>query len=286
MEKAKRYYWMKLKVTYFDQLVQKKMKRQQNGRDMQVIYLRMLLCSLEKDGYIHYQGVYESLEEELAEEFDEPVELVQQTIQFMVDNNMVSIDEESNYFLPEAIACTGSESYSAERMRKLREKRKMSQCDASVINSDASVTSGDEEKELELEKELETEKDTIISPEPDKPAPVGSGILIPLVDGTYYDVPVEKIAMWGKAYPAVDVEQEFHKMIAWCDANPNKRKTARGVARFINSWLEREQDSGRSSRQGNDWNRQQITQNGGGSSERGENRQYYPRSVEDILQGM
>ena len=41
----KRYYWLKLPNTYFSQLEQKKMRKQEHGKDMQVIYLRMLLLS-------------------------------------------------------------------------------------------------------------------------------------------------------------------------------------------------------------------------------------------------
>lgn len=84
----------------------------------------------------------------------------------------------------------------------------------------------------------------IICSEPEKTALSGTGILIPLVDKTFYDVPSEKLSLWKDAYPAVDVEQELRKMIVWCDANPTKRKTRRGVAKFINAWLERSQNRG------------------------------------------
>ncbi len=33
-------------------------------------------------------------------------------------------------------------------------------------------------------------------------------------------------------------------MVAWSDSNPAKRKTRKGVERFINNWLSREQDKG------------------------------------------
>lgn len=71
-----------------------------------------------------------------------------------------------------------------------------------------------------------------------------SGIKIILNDKTFYDVPLEKIALWKGTYPAVDVEQELKKMASWSDANPAKRKTRRGIVRFINGWLSREQDRG------------------------------------------
>lgn len=96
--------------------------------------------------------------------------------------------------------------------------------------------------------------DNIICPGPEPDAPAQpekaaekSGLLIPLNDNTVYDVPLDKIKMWEHTYPAVDVRQEILKMIAWCYSNPAKKKTKRGVDRFINSWLDREQNKGGSS---------------------------------------
>ncbi len=90
----------------------------------------------------------------------------------------------------------------------------------------------------------EKSTDNIISPEPDKPTPNPSGILLPLNDKTFYDVPLEKIASWAEAYPAVEVKTELKRMIVWLDSNPTKKKTRRGIERFINNWLARTQDSG------------------------------------------
>ena len=150
MSKNKRYYWLKLKKTYFNQLEQKKMKRQPEGRNMQIIYLRMLLLCIDTDGFIFYQGVYDTIEEELAEEFDEPVELIQQTVNFLLSNNMVSTSEDNSLYMPEAVKCVGSESDSAERVRKHRETEKMLQCNANVTECNT-------EKEIEIEKEIEKE---------------------------------------------------------------------------------------------------------------------------------
>ena len=157
-ERNKRYFWLKLQNTYFNQLEQKKMRKQENGKDMQIIYLRMMLLSLDKGGYIYYQGVYDSIEEELAEEFSEDVSIVRETIRYLSENNMISFDEESNCFIPQAVDCTGSESYSAERVRRFREKKAL-QCNGDVTEGNTNVTSCNEEieKEIELYKELEIE---------------------------------------------------------------------------------------------------------------------------------
>ena len=52
------------------------------------------------------------------------------------------------------------------------------------------------------------------------------------------------IIAWQRAYPAIDVHQELAAMESWCDANPSRRKTAKGIKRFVNSWLARAQDKG------------------------------------------
>ena len=92
MSEAKRYFWLKLPNTYFSQLEQKKMRKQEHGRDIQVIYLRMMLLSIGSNGRIYYQNVYDTIEEELAEEFDEDVELIKETVKYLLDNNMISIE--------------------------------------------------------------------------------------------------------------------------------------------------------------------------------------------------
>lgn len=54
-----------------------------------------------------------------------------------------------------------------------------------------------------------------------------------------------EVDQWKKLYPAVDVLQELRKMTAWCEANPTKRKTKRGIKAFIVNWLNKEQDRGK-----------------------------------------
>lgn len=85
---------------------------------------------------------------------------------------------------------------------------------------------------------------SIIGAEPEKTPPDPSGILLPLKDKTTYNVPLSKIEKWLAAYPAVDVNQELLKMIAWLESNPQRGKTRRGITQFINNWLSKEQDRG------------------------------------------
>ena len=67
---------------------------------------------------------------------------------------------------------------------------------------------------------------------------------IQLKDGTFVEPEQEQIIKWQRLYPDIDVHQEIRAMVGWTDANPTKRKTARGLNKFINSWLQRANSSG------------------------------------------
>lgn len=74
---------------------------------------------------------------------------------------------------------------------------------------------------------------------------------LPLNDKTLFPVSELDLHKYSELYPNVDISQEFRKMIGWLDANPAKRKTKKGIKRFINSWLIRQQDKGRNSAKSN-----------------------------------
>ena len=96
-------------------------------------------------------------------------------------------------------------------------------------------------------KTKEKEKDNIPPSEvcgelPSSPPPAA---VLPLVDGTDFEISVEMVAELSGLYPAVDVAQQLRSMRGWLLANPKNRKTKAGIMRFVNSWLSREQNSAR-----------------------------------------
>lgn len=52
----------------------------------------------------------------------------------------------------------------------------------------------------------------------------------------------DQLATWTEAYPGVDVPQQLRSMEQWLITNPARRKTSRGVGRFVTSWLAKTQD--------------------------------------------
>lgn len=101
-----------------------------------------------------------------------------------------------------------------------------------------------EEKRSRREVKLKEEKDSA-EPETVSTPPVAK---LPLNDGTFFSVSVEQCQEWAGLYPAVDVIQQLREMYGWLDANPDNRKTRRGIKAFIVRWLAKEQDKGGAAR--------------------------------------
>ena len=69
-------------------------------------------------------------------------------------------------------------------------------------------------------------------------------ITLPLNDSSEYPIFEEQVIQWADLYPAVNVIQQLRNMKGWLEANPTKRKTKKGISRFVNAWLTRIQDKG------------------------------------------
>lgn len=69
-------------------------------------------------------------------------------------------------------------------------------------------------------------------------------ITLPLNDNSQYPIFAGAVQEWAELYPAVDVIQQLRSMKGWLNSHPNNRKTKRGIDKFINGWLSREQDKG------------------------------------------
>lgn len=92
-------------------------------------------------------------------------------------------------------------------------------------------------KDKEEDKEKEEDITPLLSPQGEK----ATAISLPLVSGDWYPVYETDMAHWKELYPSVDIMQELRKMLGWLEANPDRRKTPKGIKRFVASWLAKEQ---------------------------------------------
>ena len=65
-------------------------------------------------------------------------------------------------------------------------------------------------------------------------------ITLPLKDGTEYVVSFEDGKHYESMFPNINVGQAFCAMLVWLECNDSRRKTRRGIKRFIASWLIKE----------------------------------------------
>ena len=162
-EMAKKYYWLKLKDNFFNQKEVKKLRRIAGGDTYTIIYLKMQLLSIKKDGIIEFEGTEKDLAEQLSYEIDENLDNIQVTLSFLKANNLIEEISENNFLLTKVPDCIGKEGASAERVRRHRERKallekekeqKMLQCNGEVTDSNT---------EIEIEKEVEKEINNNIS---------------------------------------------------------------------------------------------------------------------------
>ena len=59
----------------------------------------------------------------------------------------------------------------------------------------------------------------------------------PLADGTTWTISQSMIEDWSRSFPNLEVRAQILGAVAWLEANPKKRKTAKGMPRFLTSWL-------------------------------------------------
>lgn len=133
--------------------------------------------------------------------------------------------------------------------RKNKEKMKLEQERTNEEQNDNKQEQTDKEKDKELDKELEKdifsikeESNDSSCAEPENPASALQVITLTLNDGSEYPIYDTQVQQWGELYPAVDVMQQLRAMRGWLDANPQNRKTKKGILRFVNAWLGKKQD--------------------------------------------
>lgn len=231
----KRYYWLKLMKDFFSNPKIKKLRKLAGGDTFTVIYLKLQLLSIDNEGVLIFQGIENNFEEEMALTIDEDIDNVSVTLNYLISQGLMEKIGENEYLLTETQSLIGSESSVTQRVRKHREMKK-------ALQSNANVTIGNTEKEIDKDKDIEKEKDIDINNISCTEQSVQAVITIPLNDNSEFPISFEFVQEMQNLYPNVDVMAELRKMRGWSISNPTKRKTSRGIKRFINSWLAREQD--------------------------------------------
>ncbi|MBR3588172.1 MAG: phage replisome organizer N-terminal domain-containing protein [Clostridia bacterium] len=146
MSENKKYYWLKLKKDFFNQKMIKILNTFPQGDKMILTFLKLELHALENDGYIYYENMLPTFEQELSIAIDEETSLVKMTLEMLIKFGAIEKKDENKYYITALEDCIGSETKDAARMRRKRSE----QCSSESEHCPP---------EIEIEKEKEKESD-------------------------------------------------------------------------------------------------------------------------------
>ena len=276
MATGKRYYWIKLRESFMTSDTVDFLMSQKDGANYVVLYQMLCLKTINTGGRLSRTIG------EIVIPYD--VEKIQRDCKwFSADTIRVALnlykrfgliyeDMDGTLVLVEHGSMVGSETDYAEKNRRIRARQQAALPEgghnvSEDVSEDVSQNVPTDIRDKDIRDQSldtrdqisETEKEDVSAEPPDsgrstpaaEPQPTPSEFDIPLNDGSFYNVPMENIAVYKRLYPAVDVEQALRNMIGWCMGNPTRRKTRRGVKRFITGWLSGDQDEGKTRRPSN-----------------------------------
>jgi len=151
---GKRYFWLKLKEDFFDSKRIKKLRNMAGGDTYLIIYLKLQLKAMKKDGVIVFDHLEQNIADELALDLDENADDVAATLIYLTHCGLCESSDNESFFFPYAVENVGSESSSAARVRAFRDKQKALHGNAPVTQV-KQIGNGEIEKEIEIEKEQE-----------------------------------------------------------------------------------------------------------------------------------
>ena len=160
----KRYYWFKMEQSFFEQKEIKYLRRLPGGDTYTIIYLKLILKSLENDGKIYYENIGDDYSQEWALEIEEDEKAVSFLVAFLINKGLMIDCGFDEFEITKTKSLVGSETASAERKRRQRERERELLQFKDVTDSQKSVTLsqvGHIESEIESESEIEIESDDV-----------------------------------------------------------------------------------------------------------------------------
>lgn len=116
---TKRYYWLKLMTDFFQNKHIKALQNLPGGDTLVICYIKMLLVSVSKGGYIEIEGIYDSPSKEIALMIDQKDTDVEVVLRFGLKYGLINkVDEDQlNYEMVQAASLIDAESIDAKRKR-------------------------------------------------------------------------------------------------------------------------------------------------------------------------
>lgn len=149
-----------MEQSFFEQKEIKYLRRLPGGDTYTIIYLKLILKSLENDGKIYYENIGDDYSQEWALEIEEDEKAVSFLVAFLINKGLMIDCGFDEFEITKTKSLVGSETASAERKRRQRERERELLQFNDVTDSQKNVTLsqvGHIESEIEIEKQIDKE---------------------------------------------------------------------------------------------------------------------------------
>ena len=96
----KRYWWLKLPEDFFGSKRVKRLRKEDDGDTLLIIYLKLQLLAIRDDGIIRFAALEASFEDELALDTEESPENIRRCLDYLIRNGLAAQPDESTLFFP------------------------------------------------------------------------------------------------------------------------------------------------------------------------------------------
>lgn len=115
---------------FYDRDDIKRIEKLYHSGDILTLYDKLIFYTMNRDGMLAYKigdGYEEYPIEEIAEDFNYPVELVKETLEVLSRFHTIELNKDGFYYFPDSIEYTQSTTVGAERKKEQRKNKKLKQ---------------------------------------------------------------------------------------------------------------------------------------------------------------
>ena len=169
MSENKKYYWLKLKETFFDSEEMKILESMENGTIYQNLYLKICLISLKSNGALLFKDMIPYNLEMIATTTRTNIDIVRAGLQVFEKLKLITITDNEVIYMTDIQTLIGKSSTESDRVSKYRKTLKDNSnnsttnqeesCNNSVEKLQESYASDTPEIEREKEKDTEIDKE-------------------------------------------------------------------------------------------------------------------------------
>lgn len=157
MADTKKYYWLKLHKDFFKRHDIRVVEAMDNGKDYILFYMKLLLESIDHQGYLRFSDTIPYNEKTLSIITNTNIDIVRGAIEIFRKLDLMEILDDETIFLTQTQLMLGVETEWAQKKREYRKKQ-------NLIESDNNRTKKDNvrqeiEKELDIEIEIKKDKE-------------------------------------------------------------------------------------------------------------------------------